>query len=164
MNNAYIALGSNLGDKYAFLQNAIERIDKVEGIVVVTTSSVYETPPVGYSEQDSFYNMVIHIQTKFSPQQLLVVLQKIETEAGRVRTIKNGPRTLDLDILLYENCIVEEKDLQIPHPRMHERLFVLVPLADVLSNYTDYVGQECVCLEGAVSEGIKKVPLQSGVC
>ncbi|RSK25512.1 2-amino-4-hydroxy-6-hydroxymethyldihydropteridine diphosphokinase [Bacillus sp. HMF5848] len=132
MNNvAYIALGSNLGDRFSFLKMAINLIGAHPSIDVIRTSSVYETDPVGLEEQDAFLNMVIKVKTKLNAFDLLAFIQKVEEENGRERIVKWGPRTLDLDILLYNNENMESEHLTIPHPRMHERAFVLTPLQEI---------------------------------
>lgn len=129
-NKAYLSLGSNLGDREKFLKKAISEIKKIAKII--QKSKIYETSPVGYKNQGDFLNMVIKIETDINPQELLKKIQKIEKDLGRERKIKNGPRTIDIDILIYENTIVDEPDLKIPHPRMYERKFVLVPLLELL--------------------------------
>lgn len=134
MNNiAYIALGSNLGDREAYLRNAVTLIHQHPQIQVEAISSIYETDPVGYDDQDLFLNMVISLRTSLNPFELLQILQKIEAQLGRKRTIRWGPRTVDLDILLYNDENIETEKLIIPHPRMYERLFVLIPLTELKS-------------------------------
>lgn len=129
-NKAYLSLGSNIENRENFLKKAIFEIKKTEK--VIKKSKIYETSPVGYKNQGNFLNMVIQIETTLSPQELLIKLQEIEKELGRERKIKNGPRTIDIDILTFEDTIVDEPSLKIPHPRMHERKFVLVPLLELL--------------------------------
>ncbi|ENQ3080755.1 2-amino-4-hydroxy-6-hydroxymethyldihydropteridine diphosphokinase [Bacillus multifaciens] len=132
MNNVvYIALGSNMGDRYTYLLQAIELLRSHPGMEVEDVSSVYETDPVGYTEQDQFLNLVIKISTNLLPQELLMVTQKVEDELGRKREVKWGPRTIDLDILLYNHENIEAENLVVPHPRMFERAFVIVPLMEV---------------------------------
>lgn len=131
MNVAYIGLGSNLGDRERYLMQALERIEKNPEITITKISSIYETYPVGLTEQPLFLNMVIEIETNFSPFELLNFLQEIESEFGRRREIKWGPRTLDLDILLYNQENMKSERLIIPHPRMQERGFVLIPLHEI---------------------------------
>lgn len=131
MNRAYIGLGSNLGDREQYLLHALERIEKNPKITITKVSSIYETFPVGITEQPLFLNMVIEIETSYTPIDLLNVLQKIEAEHGRRREIKWGPRTLDLDILLYNQENMKSERLIIPHPRMQERGFVLIPLHEI---------------------------------
>jgi 2-amino-4-hydroxy-6-hydroxymethyldihydropteridine diphosphokinase len=123
---AYLALGSNLGDRLANLRTALAGIP---GVVAV--SAVYETDPVGGPEQGRYLNAVIAVETDARPRQLLDLAHRLEDEAGRIRLERWGPRTLDVDVLLVGDLIVDEPDLQVPHPRMDERDFVLGPLADV---------------------------------
>jgi 2-amino-4-hydroxy-6-hydroxymethyldihydropteridine diphosphokinase len=134
VNNSYIALGSNIGDRFRYLYQAVKQLNEHEEISVVNTSSIYETEPVGYVEQDRFLNMVIQVKTNLSPFELLDVTRKIEKELGRKRDVRWGPRTLDLDILLYNYENIETEQLIIPHPRMLERAFVLVPLLELDAN------------------------------
>lgn len=126
----YIALGSNLGDRLANIRKAIELM-KREGIEIIDESSIYETEPVGYREQEWFLNSVIKGGTELSPRRLWKRLEKIEKSMGREREIKWGPRIIDLDILFYENKVLNGKQLQIPHPELHKRKFVLVPLKQI---------------------------------
>ncbi|RWZ51279.1 2-amino-4-hydroxy-6-hydroxymethyldihydropteridine diphosphokinase [Halobacillus fulvus] len=131
MKRAFIALGSNLDTREQFLSEAIGHLERHPEIQIVQKSSVYETAPVGYTDQSDFLNMVALIRTSLSPAALLDYCQSIEADLGRKRVVKWGPRTIDLDILLYDDESVEEEHLTIPHPHMHERAFVMVPLADV---------------------------------
>ncbi|WLR57782.1 2-amino-4-hydroxy-6-hydroxymethyldihydropteridine diphosphokinase [Mesobacillus subterraneus] len=129
-----MALGSNMGDRFGYLTQAIILLEKYENIAVVKTSSVYETDPVGYTDQDQFLNMVIQVKTSLEPIELLDTCLEIELKLGRKREVKWGPRTLDLDILLYNNENVETEKLTIPHPRMSERAFVILPLLEMDPN------------------------------
>nr|WP_285842024.1 2-amino-4-hydroxy-6-hydroxymethyldihydropteridine diphosphokinase [Sutcliffiella horikoshii] len=131
MNTAYISLGSNQGDRARYLCEAVEEIGRHEQITVEKESSIYETDPVGYTEQDKFLNMVIKVKTKLTPADLLKALQGFEHVYGRKREIRWGPRTLDLDILLYNQENIETEELSIPHPRMWERAFVFIPLMEI---------------------------------
>lgn len=131
MKEAYIALGSNIGDKAAHLRAAIARLRALSSVHDVKVSSIYETVPVGYLDQDLFYNMVVGIQTTDEADVLLKRLQEIEQLEGRERLFKNGPRTLDLDILLYGGERIDLEGLTVPHPRMQERAFVLAPLREL---------------------------------
>jgi 2-amino-4-hydroxy-6-hydroxymethyldihydropteridine diphosphokinase len=133
-NIAYISLGSNMGERIDYLTGAIEKLNEHEKIKVVNISSVYETDPVGYTEQSAFLNIVLSVITKLNPHELLAACMKIETELGRKREIRWGPRTIDLDILLYNQENMDTKDLIIPHPRMSERAFVLIPLLEIASD------------------------------
>jgi len=131
---AYIALGSNMGNRLENIQSAIEAIDAIENTRVIKLSKVYETDPVGYVEQDKFLNMVIMIRTCLTPWALLENLQKIEIMLKRERLIHWGPRTIDLDILTYDNLVLNHPKLTIPHPEMLKRAFVLIPLRDIDPN------------------------------
>jgi len=126
----YIGLGSNLGDRLANIRKAIELMEE-EGIEIIDESSIYETEPVGYKEQGWFLNSVVKGRTELSSRRLWERLEKIEKSMGREREIKWGPRIIDLDILFYGNEILNGKQLQIPHPELYKRKFVLVPLAEV---------------------------------
>ncbi|HLD22231.1 MAG TPA: 2-amino-4-hydroxy-6-hydroxymethyldihydropteridine diphosphokinase [Patescibacteria group bacterium] len=131
MSTVYIALGSNLGEREKYLQQAIEALKKLGSVAAV--SSFYDTEPVGYTNQPNFLNAAIKLETTVSPQELIQKTIQIEKEQGRVRDPQNqnGPRTIDIDILLYDDLIISEPQLTIPHPRMHERKFVLEPLAEI---------------------------------
>ncbi|MFC6335187.1 2-amino-4-hydroxy-6-hydroxymethyldihydropteridine diphosphokinase [Paenibacillus septentrionalis] len=131
-HTAYIALGSNLGDREQWLLQAIKALEARANISVEAVSALYETDPVGYTDQDAFLNMAIKVSTTLSPLELLREQLDIENELGRVRQVRWGPRTIDLDLLLYDNVSLETEQLILPHPRMLERAFVLVPLHDVL--------------------------------
>ena len=132
LRRAYIALGSNIGEREETLRQAIANLDKLEGITVLGCSNLYETEPVGYLEQDLFLNMVIEISCELPPEQLLAEMLSLELELGRKRLIVNGPRTIDLDLLWVEGTVMDTPQLTLPHPRMFERAFVLVPLSDVV--------------------------------
>ena len=136
MNRAFIGLGSNIEPRETYLQKALQSIANNEQTKLVTTSSIYETAPVGYKHQNNFLNMVVEVETTFSSIELLRFCQAVENEFGRKRTIKNGPRTLDLDILVYNNENRSLEDLTIPHPRLHERAFVLVPFHEIAPELT----------------------------
>jgi 2-amino-4-hydroxy-6-hydroxymethyldihydropteridine diphosphokinase len=126
---AYVGLGSNLGDKKANCRRAIALLAKSGR--VVRASSLYCTEPVGFREQDDFVNAVVEIETGLSPEALLDQCRAIEEELGRVRTVRWGPRMIDVDILLYGTIMIETPDLTIPHPLLHSRRFVLVPLCEI---------------------------------
>ncbi|WP_053361288.1 2-amino-4-hydroxy-6-hydroxymethyldihydropteridine diphosphokinase [Bacillus sp. FJAT-27251] len=130
-NIAYLALGSNLGDRFGYLGRAVELLHRHEKIEVVNTSSIYETDPVGYTNQDAFLNMVVKVRTGLGPLDLLGAVNKIEEELGRKREVRWGPRTLDLDILLYNQENINSEKLTVPHPRMQERAFVMIPLLEI---------------------------------
>jgi 2-amino-4-hydroxy-6-hydroxymethyldihydropteridine diphosphokinase len=131
VTRAYLALGSNLGDRAAHLQHAVDGLAAADGVEVVAVSHVYETTPVGGPPQPDYLNAVVAIETDLTPRRLLGLAQDLEAAAARVRGERWGPRSLDVDILLVGDSVVSEPDLVIPHPRLHERRFVLVPLADV---------------------------------
>jgi 2-amino-4-hydroxy-6-hydroxymethyldihydropteridine diphosphokinase len=127
---AYLALGSNLGDRLEHLRAATSRLDATEGIDVVRSSRIYETDPVG-PPQPAYLNAVIAVDTTLEPRELLEACRGVEDALGRVRVERWGPRTIDVDILVYDERTVAEPGLEIPHPRMHERGFVLVPLGEL---------------------------------
>lgn len=129
MATAYIGLGANLGDRMTTLRLAIRRLRTLGRIERV--SSLYETEPVGYLEQPPFLNAVVALDTALAPAELVGALLGIERNLGRQRTFPNAPRTLDLDLLIVDNEILDTPDLTLPHPRLHERAFVLVPLAEI---------------------------------
>jgi 2-amino-4-hydroxy-6-hydroxymethyldihydropteridine diphosphokinase len=128
----FIGLGSNVGDKEATLNAAVEKLRNIAEIKKI--SSVYETEPMEYENQEWFLNMAVEMATALQPHALLKQLHRIEESLGRTREIRYGPRTMDLDILLYDDAILREKDLIIPHPKMRERAFVLVPLREIASD------------------------------
>jgi len=128
---AILSLGSNMGDRYGTLDKAISRLDSHPGINVSKVATFLETVPVGYIEQDKFINSAVTIETSLSPLELLEAVLQIEKDCGRKRDVRFGPRTLDIDILLYGDLLINSEMLTIPHPRLHEREFVLVPLAEV---------------------------------
>lgn len=131
MSKVYISLGSNMESRYGYLEEAIKQLRSIDEIEVSTISSVYETDPVGYVDQPAFLNLVICIETTLRPLDLLSETQVIETILGRKRDIKWGPRTIDLDILLYDQENMNVERLMIPHPRMWQRAFVIVPLLEI---------------------------------
>jgi 2-amino-4-hydroxy-6-hydroxymethyldihydropteridine diphosphokinase len=131
VTRAYLALGSNLGDRLAYLQNAVNALDATGGVGVVAVSRVYETEPVGGPDQGAYYNAVVAVETSLDVRSVLRLAQRLEADAARVRAEHWGPRTLDVDILLFDDVTIDEADLTVPHPRMWERGFVLAPLRDV---------------------------------
>lgn len=130
---AYIAVGANLGDRQRTMSQALQLLNEVEGIQIVGCSSLYETDPVGYEDQPAFLNMAACLTTTLQPEVLLGTMLDIERQLGRVRDIRWGPRTIDLDLLWMKDVEMETEQLWLPHPRMGERLFVLIPLADIVS-------------------------------
>lgn len=134
MTIAYIGLGSNIEPKEKYVMDAIKLLTKHDHIKLRKQSAIYETEPVDYLEQDKFLNMVVEVETSLSSGELLQYCQQIELQLGRDRSesqIEKGPRTIDLDVLIFGEEIKEEETLQIPHPRLYERAFVLVPLAEI---------------------------------
>ncbi len=129
MSVVYLSLGSNMGDKEDYIRKALKLIEDVDEIRKV--SPLYQTEPMGFKDQSFFLNCVIEVQTNSNPEQLLLFLKSIEQKLGRINTVKNGPRIIDIDILFFDDFCIDKDDLIIPHPRLHERLFVLIPLMDV---------------------------------
>lgn len=128
---AYVSLGSNLGDRERYLATAQAKMNAHPWLSITRRSRLYETKPQGVIEQDDFLNMVVEVLTCLSPLELLRTMLAIETELGRRRTVRWGPRTIDLDLLLYEGEAWDDDELTLPHPRMWERAFVIVPLRDI---------------------------------
>jgi 2-amino-4-hydroxy-6-hydroxymethyldihydropteridine diphosphokinase len=142
VKTAYLGLGSNVGDREENLRAAIERLRAV--VQVLRISPVYETDPVEFTEQRRFLNLVVEAETELFPMQLLTRTARVERELGRVRTVAKGPRTIDIDILLYGKTAVRSGRLEIPHPRMAERRFVLAPLADLAPDLRHPVNRRTV--------------------
>ncbi len=135
---AIIGIGTNIGDRYNNIKNAVDALNLVPGVSVIRQSSVYETEPWGYTEQNGFYNNVIEVETEKSPQALLGICLGIEAGMGRVRKFKYGPRVIDLDLLVYEGAVSDTDELRLPHPLIGEREFVLVPLAELFPDMDIY--------------------------
>ena len=133
MHTVYLALGSNLGDRAANLRSAIDAFEPE--IRITRCSAVYETPPWGYLDQSRFLNQVVEAKTDLSPVGLLDHIKELEQQLGRRETFQYGPRLIDLDIIFYDNEVIESPPLIIPHPRMTERGFVLLPLADIAPHF-----------------------------
>ena len=131
---AYIALGTNLGDRLANLNAAVHALSLLPGTTITALSGVYQTAPVGYDDQPDFYNACLRCETTLSPRTLLGACLGIEAAMGRKRQIPNGPRIIDLDLLLYEQEHLQCPELTLPHPRMMERAFVLGPLCEITDN------------------------------
>ncbi|MCL5263783.1 MAG: 2-amino-4-hydroxy-6-hydroxymethyldihydropteridine diphosphokinase [Chloroflexi bacterium] len=129
MATVFLGLGSNQGDRMQNLRMALQLL--AHEVTVNRVSSIYETEPVDYLDQPWFLNAVCQIETELSPRETLALANRVEQELGRQRTVRYGPRTIDVDILLYDNCVIDEPDLRIPHPEMAKRAFVLVPLAEI---------------------------------
>jgi 2-amino-4-hydroxy-6-hydroxymethyldihydropteridine diphosphokinase len=129
----YLALGSNMGNRHANLKSALSNL--TPQMVVKNKSAVYETPPWGFTEQAPFLNQVIMVKTYLKPQALLSHLKRLEVALGRVPNFQNGPRLIDIDILFFDDLVLDTPPLVIPHPRLHERAFVLVPLAEIAPEF-----------------------------
>lgn len=135
MVRVYLGVGSNLGDRKSYLQRASELVRKIPATSFLRSSSVRETAPIGGPAQGKFLNAVWEIETKFSARELKDRLLEIEAQLGRRRSEPNAPREIDLDILFYGDQVIDEKHLQIPHPRLHERAFVLEPLSELVPEF-----------------------------
>jgi len=131
MPTAYVGLGANLGERERTLRRALELLDAVAGVEVAAVSELRETEPVGVHDQPRFLNGVARVETTLGPRELLDALLLVERALGRVRRERWGPRTVDLDLLVYGDLVVDEPGLTVPHPRLHERRFVLEPLAEL---------------------------------
>jgi 2-amino-4-hydroxy-6-hydroxymethyldihydropteridine diphosphokinase len=139
---AYLALGSNVGNRAANLKAAIGALPPQ--MEVKAKSRVYETPPWGYVNQDKFLNQVLKVQTYLKPEQLLKHLKRLELALGRETTFQNGPRLIDIDILFYDDLVFESSTVTIPHPRLHERGFVLMPLMDIAPDLVHPVKKQSI--------------------
>ena len=162
MSKAFVAIGSNLnGDlnsPASQVIRAFQRIERLPKTKLMMTSSLYQTAPVGYTDQPDFINAVAEISTELSPLALLTAILNIEQHAGRQRPFANAPRVLDCDLLLYDNVTMATEKLTLPHPRMFERGFVLLPLAEIAPNLTSPSGESVVKLaENYKNQGIKKL-------
>lgn len=134
MNKAYLGLGTNIGDRLGYLNKAYEILNNKEEINIIKKSKIYETKAWGFTEQADFLNMCIEIDTSLCEYELLRVCQDVEYELNRKRIIKWGPRTIDVDILFFNDIILNDEELTIPHPRIQDRAFVLIPLLDLQKN------------------------------
>ncbi|HTY03975.1 MAG TPA: 2-amino-4-hydroxy-6-hydroxymethyldihydropteridine diphosphokinase [Rhodocyclaceae bacterium] len=131
MKRAYVALGSNLGNPVQTIEDAMDAMAGLRGSLLKAMSSLYRTAPVGLRNQPDFINAVVALDTRLGPRELLDELFALEARFGRERSIRNAPRTLDLDLLLHDATVMNDPELTLPHPRMHERAFVLAPLAEI---------------------------------
>lgn len=137
MKDVYLSIGTNMGERYENLQHAVALLKEKKEIELIRVSSVYETAAVGYTDQADFLNIAVHLKTDISSTEMLKICQAIEQELGRVREFRWGPRVIDLDILLYNQENIETESLIVPHPRMYERAFVLVPLVEITPSPLD---------------------------
>jgi 2-amino-4-hydroxy-6-hydroxymethyldihydropteridine diphosphokinase len=128
---AFLGIGSNLGDRLGSLQAAVDRLASSEGVRVVASSRVYETDPVGGPEQAEFLNVAVEVDTDLTARELLTACLGVERDLGRIREMRWGPRTVDVDLLTYDRAVIDEPGLIVPHPRTHERSFALVPLLEL---------------------------------
>jgi 2-amino-4-hydroxy-6-hydroxymethyldihydropteridine diphosphokinase len=162
MKTVYLGLGSNIGDRERYLSAALTRL-AAANLRILRTSSTYETEPVGYAGQRSFLNLVVEADTDLFPMQLLWRVGKIERALGRLRIIPNGPRTIDIDILLFGKAVVRSASLEIPHPRMAERRFVLAPLAELVPALRHPVTHKTIheMLEEAPPQGVRRLARQT---
>lgn len=159
MNTAVIAFGSNLENPIAQVQNALAAVAALPQIGSLKTSSLYRTAPVGYAEQPDFINAVSVVETSYAALELLQQLQQIEQQFGRQRSFRNAPRTLDLDIIDYAQTASNAPKLQLPHPRAHERSFVMLPLAEIEPDYPiAHFGTAQQLAAKLGNAGIKKLP------
>lgn len=156
MKTVYLSLGSNIGDREAMLRSALEALPAA-GVEVTRTSSIYETEPQHLLDQRWFLNMVAECRTDLFPMQLLGRTKKIEHQLGRRRTVSNGPRIIDIDIILYGSAVVHATELEIPHPRFRERRFVLAPLKELAPDLRDPVTRRTIAdlLTGVASQGLR---------
>ncbi|HYJ32371.1 MAG TPA: 2-amino-4-hydroxy-6-hydroxymethyldihydropteridine diphosphokinase [Candidatus Binatia bacterium] len=144
MRRVYVGIGSNLGDREFLIRKAVESLRQLPQTNVSGVSSLYDTEPVGETEQPPFLNAVAWIETELSPRELLWQMLLIEKRMGRVRSKRWGPRSIDLDLLFYDDELIEEPDLQVPHPEAHRRAFVLYPLLELDPNFRHPVTGETV--------------------
>ncbi|MCY4367229.1 MAG: 2-amino-4-hydroxy-6-hydroxymethyldihydropteridine diphosphokinase [Chloroflexi bacterium] len=159
--NAYLSLGSNLGDRAGNIRQALAFLDSEPNLSVVAVSSTYETKPWGLLDQPNFLNIAVGVQTSLEPATLLDVAKGIEQEIGRIPTVRYGPRSIDIDILLYGDLVIDwsTPDLQIPHPRMRERAFVLVPLAEIAGALLHPISNSQIADLAASVDGLDGVTL-----
>ncbi|MGI6092480.1 MAG: 2-amino-4-hydroxy-6-hydroxymethyldihydropteridine diphosphokinase [Veillonellaceae bacterium] len=135
-----LGLGSNIGERETNILNAIKQLSATEGITIDKVSAIYQTEPIGIKDQPEFLNAVISIKTGLNSYELLKICLDIETAMGRIRTVKWGPRIIDIDLLMFDELVLNEDQLCLPHPRMFERNFVLVPLIDIAGDLPIYKG------------------------
>jgi len=158
MPRAYLSIGSNLGDRINYLKKALEKL-KQNNIQIIKSSNIIETEPYGYKEQGKFLNMAVEIDSDLEPFELMKLISKIESELGRIRTKRWGPRVIDIDIIFYDYLIINEPDLKIPHPDMQNRFFVLKPFQEIAPDFVHPVLKKTITelLENLNSEGKSEV-------
>lgn len=154
MSDVFLSLGSNLGDRLAFLEQALAELAKRYSITGL--SSVYETVPQGKTDQPDYLNLVVRLAVDHSPEELLEVIQSIENHLGRVRSVRWGERTIDIDILFFDDITRDTKTLEIPHPRLWERAFVLIPLLELAPEYAFQGRKLADCLARLGPQGVRK--------
>ncbi|MBL8218194.1 MAG: 2-amino-4-hydroxy-6-hydroxymethyldihydropteridine diphosphokinase [Bryobacterales bacterium] len=161
MKTVYLALGSNLGDRVANLREAIGGLTKA-GLTVTAVSSIYETRAMYKTDQPDFLNLVVEAKTQLLPKVMIRRLQKIERELGRRRLMANGPRTIDIDVLLFGRFVIQTPELTVPHPRMEERRFVLEPLAEIAASVRHPVTKRTAAemLAAVQNQGVWRTELQ----
>ena len=152
-----IGIGTNIGDRKENIDRAVEALSLVPKCEVLRVTSVYETEPVGYADQQSFFNAAAEVESTLTPNEMLGVCLGIEAGFGRVREIKNGPRILDLDLILAENEKIDSENLILPHPRFHERRFVLIPLLEFFPDGTAYGHNISKYLIGIKGQAVKQL-------
>lgn len=157
MNHVYLSIGTNIGEREQNLQDAVRLLMQHKEVKVTRISSIYETAAVGFTDQADFLNIAVALETSLSSADMLSVCQEIENDLGRVREFRWGPRIIDLDILLYNNENIETENLLVPHPRMYERAFVLVPLQEIVSPKCDMLEsvQNALLAFDMEKEGVK---------
>lgn len=153
MNKAYLGIGTNIGDRTENLQKAIDSLNLLPLTKVTAISNIYETDPVGYDEQGDFLNIAVEVETDLPAESLLGASLGIEAGIGRVRTVKNGPRVIDIDLLLFENEEYNTPTLTLPHPRMFERGFVLIPLLDI--DFQNSLFDRDIIKNSVVTDGVR---------
>ncbi len=158
---AVIGIGTNIGDRIENIRTAVEALDLLPNVNVLRCASVYETDPWGYTEQRAFYNTVVEVETSISPEMLLGACLGIEAGMGRIREFKNGPRVIDLDLLVYENYQNDSSDITVPHSRIGERDFVLVPLKELYDDMNvlgfSYINQYENIAEKTTAKKVEKI-------
>ncbi|MBC6128730.1 2-amino-4-hydroxy-6-hydroxymethyldihydropteridine diphosphokinase [Listeria booriae] len=156
MPNAYLSIGTNIGNRQENLENALKLLNQTENIKITHVSSVYETDPVGFEDQDAFLNIAVALETTLDQETLLQTGLNIETELGRVRLIRWGPRLIDIDLLLYDDIKQQSPTLELPHPRMTERAFVMIPLQEIAPDVAAPLLQKEVLQD----QGIRKTKIK----